>query len=122
MASRARAKAKAKSAFLQSMIEESKHLSGLDKILFDGLLEEYDALSAMTEDLRHAIEEHGVMVEKEVGSVNNRHMETVENPEFTTYQKAIGRMGDLAKKLSDFAKRSDDGKEEEDELGSFIRR
>lgn len=111
-----------KSDFIANMQKESKHLSGLDKVLFDGLLVEYDALAAMTENLRHAIEEHGVMIEKEVGSVNNRHMETVENPEFTTYQKAIGRMGDLAKKLSDFAKRSDGAKEEEDELGSFIRR
>lgn len=114
--------AKDKSSFIQRMQNESEHLSGLDKILFDGILEEYDALATMTEGLRHAIEEHGVMVEKEVGSVNNRHMETVENPEFTTYQKAIGRMGDLAKKLSDFAKRSDEGKGEEDELASFIRR
>lgn len=114
--------AKKESAFLTRMKAESDHLSGLDKILFDGLLDEYDALAAMTEDLRHAIEDHGVMIEKEVGSVNNRHTETVENPEFTTYQKAIGRMGDLAKKLSDFAKRSDGDKEEEDELGSFIRR
>lgn len=111
-----------KSGFIDRMQKESKHLSGLDKVLFDGLLEEYDALSTMTEGLRHAIEEHGVMIEKEVGSVNNRHMETVENPEFTTYQKAIGRMGDLAKKLSDFAKRSDDDKSGEDELANFIRR
>lgn len=112
---------KTESEFLTLMKKESKTLTGLDKILFDGLLEEYDALAAMTEDLRHAIEEHGVMVEKEVGSVNNRHIEVVENPEFTTYQKAIGRMGDLAKKLSDFAKRSDDTGGE-DELASFIRR
>lgn len=108
--------------FLERMREESKHLSGLDKILFDGLLEEYDALSTMTEGLRHDIEEHGVMIEKEVGTVNNRHTEKVENPEFTTYQKAIGRLGDLAKKLSDFAKRSDDDGREEDELAAFIRR
>lgn len=109
------------SDFFTLMTEQSKHLSGLDKVLFDGLLEEYDALASMTKHLRHCVEEHGVMVEKEVGSVNNRHFEVVENPEFTTYQKAIGRMGDLAKKLSDFAKRSD-GDKGEDELGSFIRR
>lgn len=113
---------KEESAFLKRMHKESEHLTGLDKALFDGLLEEYDALSAMTEGLRHDIEDHGVMIEKEVGSVNNRHFETVENPEFTTYQKAIGRMGDLAKKLSDFAKRSDGEKEDEDRLGKFIRR
>ena len=116
------ARVKKQSAFITQMREESKHLTGLDKILFDGLLEEYDALAAMTEGLRHDIEEHGVMVQKEVGSVNNRHIETVENPEFTTYQKAIGRMGDLAKKLSDFAKRSDGDKDEEDELSAFLRR
>ena len=110
------------STFIVEMRNQSKHLSGLDKILFDGLLEEYDALASMTEDLRHAIEEHGVMMQKEVGSVNNRHVETVENPEFTTYQKAIGRMGDLAKKLSDFAKRSDGVKGAEDDLVNFIRR
>ena len=115
-------KKREESAFLKQMKEQSKSLSGLDKVIFDGLLEEYDALATMTEGLRHDIEDHGVMIEKEVGSVNNRHLETVENPEFTTYQKAIGRLGDLAKKLSDFAKRSDDTGEEEDELVSFIRR
>lgn len=119
---RARKTSGERSSFIARMQKESEHLSGLDKVLFDGLLEEYDALATMTEGLRHAIEEHGVMIEKEVGSVNNRHMETVENPEFTTYQKAIGRMGDLAKKLSDFAKRSDGESGEEDELASFIRR
>ena len=101
--------------------KEADKLSGFDKALLDDLLVEYDALAAMTEGLRHEVEKHGVMVTKEVGSVNNRHVETVENPEFTTYQKAIGRMGDLAKKVSDFAKRSDNT-EEEDELASFIRR
>lgn len=110
------------STFLSRMRAESKHLTGLDKTLFDGLLEEYDALANMTESLRHAIEEHGVMIEKEVGTVNNRHLERVENPEFTTYQKAIGRLGDLAKKLSDFAKRSDgDIREESDDVANFIR-
>ena len=106
---------------LQRLRKEADSLSGFDKALLDDLLVEYDALATMTVNLRKEVESHGVMIEKEVGSVNNRHLETVENPEFTTYQKAIGRMGDLAKKVSDFAKRSD-STEEEDELGSFIRR
>ena len=114
-------KEKQESAFLSQMKLRSKNLTGLDKVIFDGLLEEYDALATMTKGLRCDIEDHGVMIDKEVGSVNNRHIETVENPEFTTYQKAIGRLGDLAKKLSDFAKRSDDTGEE-DEVASFIRR
>lgn len=112
---------KKQSKRLERLKKEADNLSGFDKALLEDLLIEYDALAAMTEELRHKVEKHGVMIVKEVGSVNNRHDETVENPEFTTYQKAIGRMGDLAKKVSDFAKRSDVN-EEEDELGSFIRR
>jgi hypothetical protein len=45
----------------------------------------------------------------------------VENPAFTTYQKAIARLGDLAKKVSGFAKNSEDD-DGEDELTAFIRR
>lgn len=112
---------KGKSKRLERLTKEANNLSGFDKALLDDLLTEYDALATMTEGLRRKVESHGVMIVKEVGSVNNRHDETVENPEFTTYQKAIARMGDLAKKVSDFAKRSD-STEEEDELGSFIRR
>lgn len=121
MANRMKVVANKPSERLARLIREANNLSGFDKALLDDLLTEYDALATMTESLRHKVERHGVMIVKEVGSVNNRHDETVENPEFTTYQKAIARMGDLAKKVSDFAKRSD-AAEEEDELGSFIRR
>lgn len=93
---------------IESLREESTHLTGFDKTLMDGLIDEYAALATMSEGLRKQILREGVMVQKEVGSVNNRHMETVENPAFTTYQKALARQGDLAKKLSDFNKRSDD--------------
>lgn len=114
-------KKKSDSDRLKRLRKESAGLTGFDKALLDDLLIEYDALAEMTEGLRHDVENHGVMIEKEVGTVNNRRMETVENPEFTTYQKAIGRLGDLAKKVSGFAKNSDEP-EEEDELASFIRR
>lgn len=109
------------SARLERLRKESGSLTGFDKALLDDLLTEYDALASMAEGLRHAIESHGVMIEKEVGTVNNRHLETVENPEFTTYQKTIGRLGDLAKKVSGFASNNGSGGEEDD-LGAFIRR
>ena len=112
-----------KSPRLTRLTKQTESLTGLDKELMDDLLAEYDALASMVEGLRHDVQEHGVMVDKEVGSVNNRHIETVENPEFTTYQKGIARLGDLAKKISDFNKRSDDDIEkEEDEVAAFIRR
>ena len=99
---------------LERLRDESSKLSGFDKALMDDLLVEYDALATMVEGLRVDVQRHGVMVTKMVGS-HNPHEDTVENPEFTTYQKAIGRLGDLGKKISDFAKRSDDvGKEDDD--------
>ena len=106
---------------LKKLRKESDSLSGFDKALLDGLLVEYDALAEMTEDLRIMVQREGVMVDKEVGGANNRHVERVENPSFTAYQKAVGRLGDVAKKASDFAKRSDQ-EADEDELASFIRR
>lgn len=112
-----------KSPRLTRLTKQTESLTGLDKELMDDLLAEYDALASMVEGLRRDVQEHGVMVDKEVGSVNNRHVETVENPEFTTYQKGIARLGDLAKKISDFNKRSDDDIERgEDEVAAFIRR
>ena len=112
-----------KSGRIERLRKESEGLSGFDKALMDDLLVEYDALATMVAGLRNNVEEHGVMVTKVVGAHNPRE-DTVENPEFTTYQKGIARLGDLAKKISDFAKRSDDtGKAEgDDELGKFIRR
>lgn len=101
--------------------EESKSLTGFDKALMDDLIAEYDALATMVEGLRKSVQEHGVMVTKIVGA-HNPHEDTVENPEFTTYQKGIARLGDLAKKISDFAKRSDDDGSGEDELSAFLRR
>ena len=109
------------SARLERLRDESSKLSGFDKALMDDLLVEYDALATMVEGLRVDVQQHGVMVTKIVGAHNPRE-DTVENPEFTTYQKGIARLGDLAKKISDFAKRSDDDGSEEDELGAFIRR
>lgn len=115
------ARKKDETSRLARLRDESDKLTGFDKALLDDLLIEYDALASMTEGLRLQVIDEGVMVDKEVGSVNNRHIETVENPAFTTYQKAIARLGDLAKKVSGFAKNSEDD-DGEDELTAFIRR
>ena len=79
---------------IRRLKEQSKNLTGFDKALMDDLLAEYDALASMVEGLRHDVQEHGVMVTKIVGAHNPRE-DTVENPEFTTYQKGIARLGDL---------------------------
>lgn len=107
---------------IQRLRDEAENLTGFDKALLEDLLVEYDALANMTEDLRDDVQEHGVMIPTEKGGANNRHVVMAENPSFTAYQKAIGRLGDLAKKISDFAKRSDSAPMEVDELESFLRR
>lgn len=113
-----KAKADVKSERLERLTEESANLSGFDKALMDDLLAEYDALSSMVDELRSVILEKGAMTVKLVGQHNPRE-DTVERPEFTSYQKALKTKSDLAKKMSDFAKRSDE-EVEEDELASFI--
>lgn len=105
---------------LDRLTDESSKLSGFDKALMDDLIAEYDALSQMVDGLRDTVMEKGVMTVKVVGQHNPRE-DTVERPEFTTYQKALKTKSDLAKKLSDFAKRSDE-ETEEDELASFLGR
>ena len=110
------------SARLKKLREQTKDLSGLDRTLLDDLLVEYDSLASMTEDLRLRVEKEGVMVVKEVGTANNRHYDTVENPVFTTYSKTIGTLGGLAKKVSGFAQSSDGDSGDTDELAAFVRR
>jgi phage terminase small subunit len=107
---------------IRRLRNESDKLSGFDKALLDDLLVEYDALAAMVEKLRSDVDRNGVMVVVERGGANNRHEVMAENPAFTAYQKAIGRLGDLAKKISDFAKRSDEvASEDTDDLVSWNR-
>lgn len=108
-----KAKADVKSERLERLTEESANLTGFDKALMDDLLAEYDALSSMVDELRSVILEKGAMTVKLVGQHNPRE-DTVERPEFTSYQKAVKTKSDLAKKMSDFAKRSDEEGKDED--------
>ena len=104
---------------LKKLRGEAKKLIGLDRALMDDLLIEYDALASMAEELRTMIQDEGVMVEREVGSVNNRHLEVLEHNALQPYQRTIGRLGDVAKKISDFAKRSDEDVDDDDEFDAF---
>ena len=83
---------------------EVSGLSGVDKEMADTLIEEVAALAQMVEDLRKQVQEDGVMIEMERGGANNRHVELVENPALTAYSKHVGRLSDIAKKVSGFAK------------------
>ena len=106
------------SPFLKQAREDVASLSGLDRTMVDPLLIEADALRSFCEELRLTVKDEGPMIEKEVGGANNRHIESVENPALTAYSKNVGRLGDLMKKVSSFAK-SATAPEQVDELDEF---
>jgi hypothetical protein len=106
------------SAFLKKAREDVAELRGLDRTMVDPLLVEADALRGFCEELRMMVKADGPMVVKEVGGANNRHDELVENPALTAYSKNVGRLGDLMKKVSSFAKNAT-APAEVDELDEF---
>jgi hypothetical protein len=111
------------SDFLKKARAEIDDLTGLERTLVDPILVEADAMRTFVEQLRLMVEQDGPMIEKEVGSVNNRHIEMVENPALTAYSKNVGRLGDLMKKVSSLCRTATPPEEEEeDELEAFLRR
>ena len=103
---------------LARLREATGSLKGIDKVLADDLISDYATLVEQLAKLGNKVKQDGVMIEKEVGTVNNRHMEMVENPAFTTYCKALGRKSDLAKKISAFVKH--DETPEGSSIGAFV--
>ena len=99
-----RKKKKEESEFLKKAREDVKGMSGIDLTLVDPLLVNLGKLYDYLDELSDAIDKDGAMIEKEVGTVNNRHMETVENPAFKTFTTAIGRAGSVARQISQFTK------------------
>ena len=104
------------SAFLVGLRTEVDELSGIDRKLVDPLLVEADALLRFVMDLRSQVEAEGTMVEKEVRD----RVEMVENPALTAYSKNIGRLGDLAKKISSFAKTAHVEKDDDDGFDELV--
>jgi len=111
----------AEQKLVERLRKEVAELKGVDRALVDPLLEEVAALAVMVANLRKMVQRDGVMIEVEKGGANNRHIELVENPALTAYSKHAGRLSDLAKKVSGFAKGLDD-EQDEDELVAFNRR
>ena len=107
------------SDFLKKAREDVSNLSGMDRTLVDPLLIEADALRGFCEELRKMVQDDGPMIQKEVGGANNRHVELVENPALTAYSKNVGRLGDLMKKVSSFAKNATAPEEDTDGFEAF---
>lgn len=91
-------------AFYEQACADVAGLSGIDLTLVKPLLDNLGKLYGYLDELADVIDREGAMVEKEVGSVNNRHMETVENPALASFTKVAGRAGGLARQISAFTK------------------
>ncbi len=95
---------KGTNAFYERACDEVASMSGIDLTLVKPLLENLGKLYGYLDDLSEVIDRDGTMIQKEVGSVNNRHMETVENPALASFTKVAGRAGGLARQISAFTK------------------
>lgn len=95
---------KVESPFLAQAREDVQTLAGIDRTIVDPLLVNLGKLYDYLDELTSAIDREGAMVEREVGTVNNRHIELVENPALATYTKTVGRAGSLARQISAFTK------------------
>ena len=107
------------SEFLKNARKEVESLTGIDRTLVDPLLLEADAMRGFVEELRTMVKDDGVMIEKEVGGANNRHIELVENPALTAYSKNVGRLGDLMKKVSSLCNNAGAPEPDEKEVDPF---
>lgn len=93
--------------FREELIKQTEALSGVDKVLVDNLIEKLCAVNDLTDELLQIVRDTGgPMIEKEVGSVNNRHLETVENPAMTSFSKSVKVLADISMKVGRVAKGS----------------
>lgn len=108
----------ANDTFYEKACADVAGMSGIDLTLVKPLLENLGKLYGYLDELAGVIDEEGAMVEKEVGSVNNRHMEMVENPALASFTKVAGRAGGLARQISAFTKNATAG-DDIDEFDKF---
>lgn len=106
-------------AFFEQACSDVEGMSGIDLTLVKPLLENLGKLYGYLDELSGVIDRDGAMIEKEVGSVNNRHMEVVENPALASFTKVAGRAGGLARQISAFTKNAAIIEEEADDFAEF---
>ena len=106
-------------AFRDEMLKQVESMSGVDKVLVNNLIEKLCSVNDLTNDLLAIVRTTGgPMIDKEVGTVNNRHIESVENPALTSYSKMVKVLADVSMKVSRVAKGS--MSDDEDGAGDLV--
>lgn len=84
----------------------------------EDLEREYDRIDKMVQETGEQLESDGIVVEREVGTVNNRHMALVENELLGPYKKLVDMQAATAKTIERLRKIADE-QPEEDEFDAF---
>ena len=84
----------------------------------EDLEREYDRIDKMVQETGEQLESDGIVVEREVGTVNNRHIALVENELLGPYKKLVDMQAATAKTIERLRKIADEHPEE-DEFDAF---
>lgn len=107
------------SEFKQELEKQvSGSITGIDRVLVENLIDKLCSVNDFVDDLCQHVLEEGVMIEKEVGTVNNRHVELVENPSMSAYSKMVKVLADVSMKVARVAKGATS--EDEDGVGDLV--
>lgn len=93
-------------------------LGGFTEVAKEDIQREYARINRLVQATGNRLEKEGIVVEREVGTVNNRHMAKVENEMLAPYKKLCGMLTGAAKTL-DMLKRSPQTAEDVDEFSDF---
>ncbi len=104
--------------FREDLLKQAESLVGVDRVLVNNLIEKLCSVNDFVDALGRIVKDEGVMVEKEVGTVNNRHMEMVENPALGSYNRSVKVLADISMKVARVAKGATSD-EEDDGFDSF---
>ena len=78
----------------------------------EDLEREYDRIDKMVQETGEQLESDGIVVQREVGTVNNRHMALVENELLGPYKKLVDMQAATAKTIERLRKIADEQPEE----------
>ena len=84
----------------------------------EDLEREYDRIDKMVQETGEQLESDGIVVQREVGTVNNRHVALVENELLGPYKKLVDMQAATAKTIERLRKIADE-QPEEDEFDAF---
>lgn len=103
---------------VEELGERIRQLGSFTEVSKEDLQREYARINRLVKVAGEKIEGEGILVEREVGTANNRHMAMVENETLMPYKKLVGMMVATSKVL-DQLKRSPATGDDADEFAEF---